>query len=196
MFDLSSSYQLSPPNRKSTISQYGEKNSIYYKVKTLKKKPYFIRVDEFDSDLFFIKFYPKKMQNDKDKYKKRVGKVNELNRLVATCINLCYQILKKNPDASFGFHGQWDKIDVFSKKEDFSQRYRIYKRAMIYKISSDNFKFIDYSNINSMIIIPNHLYNQQYVGKLKSVLSVNLSEYDLNKLRTPTPKEYKTYDYN
>lgn len=191
MFDKDYSYHLPACYKKSTFSDNGQNCSYLYKVKTTKRTPYFIKVDEFEHDLYFLKFYPKRMDGSKEKYKKRLGKINELTRLVSTCVKLAYKLSNDNPDASFGFYGQWDKKDVVNESE-ISQRYRIYKRAIMSKINKDNYHFIYEDSVNTMIAIPNHLYSDRYKNKIKSLL-LSIYSKDLNELRVPTIEEYESY---
>ena len=124
MFDPKSAYSFGNSLNSFTVSEYGEKSHVLYKVKTLTGKPYFIRVDEFENDLFFIKFYPTNYEYSSLKYKVRLGDVREFSRLIGTCINVAKSIQEKNPEAAFGFHGQWDNAFLpFVYSDSIVQQY-------------------------------------------------------------------------
>jgi len=147
----------SPRNSKASI--YGELKSSSYKVKTSKNKPYFIEVNEFEHNVFMIKFHPKNLTHSKDRYKMRNQKTFELTRLISTCIKLAFEILSDNPDATFGFIGQWDDVDV-ERKSKVSQRFRIYKKAILSIIPKANnyaFKFYEVIELNAFFVVPSHI---------------------------------------
>lgn len=198
MFDLKFSYHVNSPYKKSETGEYGEIGHRLYKVKTTKKIPYIIRVDEFFGGLFFIKFYPSRYVDTKNKYQLRLGRVREFNRLISTCIKIAHNILKQNPDASFGFYGQWDKSDIIQNEDNikiedlFSQRFRIYQRVIFSKIDKEKFKFITESMINVMVVVPIHLYeNKNHVAKMKSSMD-KIFGSSLDKFRVPTQREFDT----
>lgn len=71
MFQEEFSYHVNPPLKTTTSGVNGEKRSFFHKVKTYKNKPYIIRVDEYENNVFFIKFYPRNLEQSKNKYKFR-----------------------------------------------------------------------------------------------------------------------------
>lgn len=182
MFDIDSAYHVNNPYKVSKSSSYGENGHSLYKVKTTKKKPYLIKVDCYDNDLHFIKFYPKNLHLSKDKYRQRIKGVNELSRIVATCIKIAQSILKKNPDACFGFYGQWDEKDVINTRQgktSTSQRYRIYLHAVINKVSANNFMISNNETFNLTIIIPKHKYSEELLSEISiGLLNKYLNNFD------------------
>ena len=189
MFSEKFAYHLNNPNQKTSISRYGEEYSEIYKVRTIhQKKVYFIQVDVFKNDVYFIKFYQKKDAHHPDKYKKRYGNVKEFTRIVATCLKLSKAIAKKNPDAIFSFHGQWDKNDVENERTT-SQRFSMYVRVLASKIDPTNYKFYIIHDLNILAIIPIHRYNSKTITKILSHFNT-LYEDKLNELVIPSKEEY------
>ncbi|CAG5083266.1 hypothetical protein [Parvicella tangerina] len=189
MFEERYSYHLNNPVKVSEISINGELKSEIYRVRTIKgKKVYFIKLDIFHHDVFFIKFYLKKDQNNKNKFKIRYGNVKELTRLVSTCLVLANRKLKQNPDSIFAFHGQWDEKDV-QEENVISQRYRIYKRVIASKVDENKYKFYLIDRLNSMAVIPVHLYNEKNLAKINKYFN-DLYGETLEELIVPTIEEY------
>lgn len=188
MYDPKFAYYLGSPIIHSKTSKDGENESYTYKFRTTKKKPYFILVNVYDNNVHFIKFYPKRLQQSPNKYKKRVGNVDELTRIVSTCVKLALNIYSKNNDAIFGFHGQWDEKDV-DRNDRNSQRYRIYKRAVIsiievIKKEGYKFQYFDADTINTFFVIPNNFEEIQTKEKLKTQF-LKLYGDDISKLEVP-----------
>lgn len=166
MFDDHSAYQLHNPIKKSTAGINGEKRSYFYKVRANTKKAYIIRVDEYEHKVFFIKFYPKQLEQSPNKYKHRFPNTSEsLPRLVITCIHLAWEIKKKNPKAVFGFHGQWDEVDN-SRKRKTSQRFDIYLKVVLSKITRETFKHVTFEGLNVHFMIPTELYSDEFMMRI------------------------------
>lgn len=189
MFEERFAYHLNPPIRVTKVSVNGELFSEIYKIRTLKsKKVYFIQIDVFHHDVFFIKFFQKKDQNRKNKYKIRYGNVKELTRLVTTCLILAKKKMKSNPDSIFAFHGQWDEKDV-QLGNSISQRYELYRRVVASKIDKNLFKFYLIDRLNAMAVIPTHLYTQKTIDKVNSYFN-DLYDESLEDLIIPSIEEY------
>jgi hypothetical protein len=189
MFSDKFAYDLNNPIQITKVSRYGEEYSEIYKVRTQhQKKVYFIQVDVFKNDVYFIKFYQKKDANHPDKYKKRYGNIKEFTRIVATCLKLSKKIVRKNPEAIFSFHGQWDQNDVYNERT-ISQRFSIYLRVLSSKINTDNYTFYLIQDLNILAIIPIHRYTSKNITKILSHFNA-LYEERLNELVIPSKEEY------
>jgi hypothetical protein len=177
MFDAKFSYKIESPLKSSKSSSEGESKYFLYKVKTTTGRPYFIKVSYYENDVHFLKFYPKKLELSPNKYKIRVGNINELTRLVSTCIKLSIEIMKTNKNSILGFVGQWDFVDVEAERE-VSQRYKIYEKAVLSVISKSNYdvSFIVAESINTFIVFPSHLNEDNVVEMMKEQFSKILGE--------------------
>jgi glycosyltransferase involved in cell wall biosynthesis len=152
-----------------------------------------LRVDEYPNDLYFIKFYPSNLYDHPNKYKIRVGNINELSRLIATCIKLAKIILKKNPAASFGFYGQWDEkdVEVCDKKNiNSSQRFRLYLKAVLRKVNDEKYSFVQLEELNLMIIISKENYSEELVQLFVRDL-LGIYKNDISSFTVPSIKELK-----
>lgn len=186
MFEERYSLHIGNPIKKITTQLYGEKVALLYKVKTTKKKSYIIRVDEYEDNVFFIKFYLSKYETNPDKYKYRNPKHyrEDFTRLVITCITLAKRILKNNPDSVLAFHGQWDNLDI-EKESVTSQRFNLYKRVMISKAPKDKYEHIEILQLNSYAIIPREFYSKERVDQIYDRFISIFGEDGLEELAIP-----------
>src|SRR5690554_5575571 len=181
MFDPKFAYNISSPIEKKGPSSDGELHSYKYKFRTSSKKTYHIVVSEYEYNIHFIKFYPSRLEQSPDKYKKRIGNVNEFSRIISTCLKLAVQIFDKKPDAIFGFFGQWDDKDV-EEEAEVSQRYRIYKTAIISNlenISRHQFEYYQLPEINTFFFVPEHVNFKEKEAELKAYFANKLGEEGL-----------------
>ncbi len=166
MFDKKFSYKLSNPIKTQTVSENGEKKAEFYKIKVGNKKiPYIIRLDYFELNVVFIKFYHSKYSADKDKFKHRYNNNLPLTRIVSTCILLCEKKINKNPELLFFFYGQWDNKDV-ERKLKISQRFKLYSTTVVSKIDQNKYKHLKIEKLNVHGFIPTTLYNKQLENDL------------------------------
>jgi hypothetical protein len=187
MFDPKFAYHISTPIQKTGPSSDGELRSYKYKFRTLSKKTYFIKVSEYEHDIFFIKFYPSKLEQSPFKYKRRLGNVKEFSRIVASCLKLAVQLFDKNPDAIFGFFGQWDNTDVEDEAK-VSQRYRIYVKAAVSNlenVSRHQFNYFELPKINTFFVVPKHIDFKSKVAELTAYFANILGEEGLRELFIP-----------
>lgn len=190
MFESKFAYPIKSPIRKSRNAEDGEELSYLYKVRTNSKKSYFIKVSIYENNVHFIKFFPSKLEQANDKYKRRLGNVNEFSRLISTCLKLAIKLFDNNPDSIFGFHGQWDRVDV-KKNSEVSQRYKIYKKAVVSVLSKSDrhqFNFYPIDQLNSFFVVPQHLNFEAMENKLKKQFSKILGDEGLNELQLPNQR--------
>lgn len=186
MFD-DSKITIKNPIRKIKECHPAEEAYIY-KIKAPSKKPYMIRVEKYKYNIFFLKFYPKRLELSPYKYKFRNSKCDattDLPRLVAACIVVAKKIQKGNTDAIFGFYGQWDDIDI-ERKSKISQRYSIYRVVLASKVRESEYKHVYDINFNSHLIIPIGIYNE----KLQEDIAIYFNDIfgaELQNLAVPHP---------
>ncbi len=99
---------------------------LLYRFKSFKSKfVYIVRVEEYEYDIYAVKFYQKNHSLSKDKYRIMTN-TNEPRRIINTCINIMLSIYQRNPKASFGFIGS-NGIgeDIYCTK-----RYRVYSKII------------------------------------------------------------------
>ncbi len=101
-----------------------------YKINVRHKLVYYIDLDFYEHTVF-IKFYPKIMESEPDKFKK-VGmglKIAEVRRLLYTCCVLVFQEIQMNPEKVFSFVAQiYNRDNLLRRKK--SVRFSVYKKMV------------------------------------------------------------------
>lgn len=165
-------------------------NKVKKGKKIKKKRGYLIEIHNFEG-FSMIKYYPKSIQNSKNKYKlrgqdKALGfslKTNHIKHLFHCCGYLMKDYLDKNPNNFIGYIGQPDKYDDESKVNKLTATrarvYRIYVNSIFrqenYKVSSDEvFEEINLKVITKSLKIDgslNEKQSQNYKRFIKSLTS-------------------------
>jgi len=108
-----------------------------YSFKTSKKLRFLVDVEEYDFQVFIVKFYLKSHLYS-DKRFNLLTNDFDTPRKLGTCLQIMLSIYKKNPLASFGFIGAPiidDKRNI-NEEENNTKRYRIYS-TMVKSLFSD-----------------------------------------------------------
>jgi len=164
-----------------------------YKAKSVDKIPYLIYLEQFETDYFFLKFYPSRHASNPDKYKLRIGNKTLPIRILSTCLSIAVNELKKKPNICMGIYGQWDAKDVEAEKEA-SQRFEMWLRIAISKIDSNNYEFVVDKTYNFFMIIPIEKYSETYLAATQNYFSQRFRS-KLNQLTIPTIEEYRAYKF-
>lgn len=128
----------------------------FYSPKT--KLNYILTADYHENTFFAIKFYAKKDKRSDNKYSKVVNR-GDVGNILVTCAKVIPLILKKFPNASFGFIGS-RTIDFYSEKiEGYSnnQRFRLYTYHLRQFIGTKTFKHIAYEKASSYVLLNNNI---------------------------------------
>ncbi|MBA7488295.1 MAG: hypothetical protein HG422_04595 [Prevotella sp.] len=133
------------------INKEGHIKNIWYKFKSTKSNLwYIVLVEQYEHEVFAVKFYPKAWQNSKYKYRKLTN-TREPRRVIYTCINIMLSIYKANPTASFGFVGA-NGVD-----EDISEtkRYKVYTTIIATYFSDKHFFHKENKEKSAYLLINN-----------------------------------------
>jgi hypothetical protein len=76
-----------------------------YRFKTRFNRTYIVNADEFDNDIFVVKFYMKRHRLSPNKFK-ILANDHDAKRVLDTCVAIGTHILDSKPKASFGFIGE------------------------------------------------------------------------------------------
>lgn len=99
---------------------------LLYRFKSTKSNlVYMVRVEEYQYNIYAVKFYQKSHSLSKDKYRIMTN-TNEPRRIINTCINIMLTVYQKNKKASFGFVG----ANGFNEDISYTKRYRVYSRII------------------------------------------------------------------
>ena len=163
-----------------------------YKASTGEKKPYLIYLEQYSDNYFFIKFFPSRHRSNPNKYKLRTGEHKRVLpiKLLSTCLRIVVEKMNSHKNASFGFYGQWDAKDVYAEANS-SQRYRIWRSIAIRKINDENFHFLSDSNFNFFLVVPKHVYNDDYMSRTQAYFE-NRFRSKLDELPIPSILEFET----
>lgn len=140
------------------------KSKITYVFKIDNGESYLIEVEEYGHNIYIIKFCPKKLKRHPKRFN-ILTKENKMPQIVATCVQVMLQTLKKNPLANFGFLGSntidFSKRYVESKCE--TKRYRIYRYVMMNYLNEETFSHHMDSKNSTYLAINNKNENKDEI---------------------------------
>jgi len=103
-----------------------------------KNKLYIVHLDEFDSNIFILKFYLKSHSQSEDKFKLLTNE-RVPRKIVNTCISICLDVFKKNDKATFGFVGEQTLNEKEQQKKVKTKRYTFYMTLVLSYITDNEF---------------------------------------------------------
>ena len=120
---------------------------------------YIIEVEEYSQNIFIIKFFPKRLKDNSKRFNMLTGE-NKMGKIVATCIQLVLQLLKKNRTASFGFIGShtYDGKRKYEESKACTKRFRIYRYAVYGLIGEEAFTHY-MEERNSTYLLVNNIHD-------------------------------------
>lgn len=151
------------------------KNRLYRFTSTKSKICYIVLVEEYEHNVFAVKFYPKAWRWSKHKYQMLTG-TYEPRRIINTCINIMLTIYRENTNASFGF------IGVNSKNEgpNETKRYKVYSTLIATYFSDKYFLHMENKEKSAYLLI-NHqalLSNPTLVKDIEDFFKRQYSYFD------------------
>ena len=96
---------------------------------------YIVEVEQYEYHLYALKYYLKHHQDSSNKYK-LTSRLNEMQPVIRTCLNIMLDLYSKDPLASFGFIGS----PSLNETTNHTQRHRIYSRVMENFFSPQSFQ--------------------------------------------------------
>lgn len=136
---------------------------------------YTVEVEEYQHDLYAIKYYLKAHARSPNKFKLLTG-LKQPTRVIRTCIDIMLHLIdRRNPWASFIFIGEQSQTED-SKKN--TKRFRIYKSIM-----ENFFKPVDFDHYyreeSSVYIILNKLKIEHDANVLQHIEKMVLEHYEI-----------------
>ena len=133
---------------------------------------YIVNVEQYNFDLFAIKFYLKSHRFSENKYKLLTGHKNP-TRVIRTCVEIIRYFLRENPFASFGFIGE---NSIAENTQSNTKRFRVYRRVMENFFSPLVFwHFVD--DEKSLYLLLNRQKNESdIVEKIEGIIDDILSD--------------------
>jgi hypothetical protein len=176
MFDHKKTYwatQLENRSNKNVPYEKSVTETRLYKIRCSNGIPYHIKIEEYGEELAFIKFYPAKERENKNKYKIRTGKQNDTSKIIAVCIRLVKDLFERKPDRLIGFFGQWDSVDVENGRTD-SQRFSIYRKVVLSKFNKEDYGFVEFEVLNILMAYRKDSYPEEKRNNLDDIITKHL----------------------
>lgn len=126
---------------------------------------YIVEVEQYDYDMYAVKFYPKQFRLSKHKYK-LLTNTFEARKVINSCVMIMLDVYSKNPTASFGFVGA---RCLDEKQTENVKRFRVYSNLMAtyfsdtYFVHRENRK----NNVYVMINRRNLSNNPAYIEEME-----------------------------
>lgn len=140
-----------------------------FKFRDINKQEFIIEVEEYNLDTFVIKFYPKKHQNNQNKYSliSQNYSGTEATKIIRTCVEVMRAFYRKREEASFAFIG----AAKLGESPNDTQRFRIYTMVM-----ENFFKPVEFQHVK----IPIHsLYILVNVEALQNNNRLHIEIWDM-----------------
>jgi hypothetical protein len=122
------------------------KKEHIYSFRTRYKIEYIVKVEEYDFDMYVVKFFQKSHSNSKNKYNLLVNKklpcFNDARRVIYTCVEIGKHVYAINPNASFGFIGNQTLKEREKKITENTKRFRVYRYFANFYFSPESFQHI------------------------------------------------------
>jgi hypothetical protein len=109
---------------------------------------YIVNLEKYESDFYVIKFYLKKHKLSPSKYSLLSG-LQDMPRVMATCLKIMIDTYTKQPYASFGFIG----ANSLGEAENDTKRFKIYRRIMESFFSPVNFTHYAYTEKSAYLLL-------------------------------------------
>ncbi|WP_303224063.1 hypothetical protein [Butyricimonas faecihominis] len=145
-------------------SEFREETLVYAFKSPKTSAKYIVEVEHYNLHLYAIKFYLKKDQNNPNRFNLLSG-LNEVRPVIYTCIAIMLDIFRHDETASFAFIGSPSHKEIEReaenprlKKENNTQRYRIYSMIMSTFFSEERFSH-HHSNKCSLYLMRNKSSN-------------------------------------
>jgi len=138
------------------------------------KIKYVLNIEEYEEQLFAIKFYPKSLKKSDLKYNIIINK-GDVIKVLMTCASVIPHILESNENASFGFVGSrtFDSSRrAFTENSILNKRYRVYSKLIKEVIGNKTFVHMEYEKISGYLLI-NKSFEKIEIkeAKIKEVLN-------------------------
>lgn len=146
---------------------------LLYRFKSAKSKlVYIVRVEEYEYNIYAVKFYQKNHSLSKDKYRIMTN-TNEPRRIINTCINIMLTIYQNNKKASFGFVG----ANGFDEDVSCTKRYRVYSRIIATYFSDEYFYHKENIDKSAYMLI-NNISLKENPDLVEQIESFFIEQYD------------------
>lgn len=130
-----------------------------------KNNRYIVNVEEYDHNVFVIKFHLNAHSGSRNKYSILV-KTHNASPVIRTCIEIMLFIYRKNPYASFGFIGA-NLIKEVSHKN--TKRFRLYRKIMENLFSPIHFSHYKYVEKSAYLLLNRDNQEKGLIEKIETL---------------------------
>lgn len=124
--------------------------TLQYRFKSEKSHhAYIVRIEEYRSHAYCVKFFDKANINSKNRYSIR-SNTFEVRTILYTIFRIMLDVLKRDPLASFFFIGAEDEKD---QKGMVSRRFRLYRRFVLSTVSDEKFDHYRRNDLSLYILV-------------------------------------------
>ena len=116
---------------------------------------YIALVQQYQHDVYMIKFFLKSHEHARDKFK-LITNYGNCTRILRTCIDILVSIYRENPQASFGFIGEKSEGEELTrrfKKELVNKRFSLYRRLVVNLFTDQLFTHFQYEKENAYMLL-------------------------------------------
>lgn len=119
-----------------------------------RKVIYIVEIEEYDFDLHVIKYYPKSLKNHKLKFN-LLTKQAKAGRIIATCLHIILDFIKRKPRANIGFIGAriTDLHGNFSEGVRLTKRFRIYSQVFQDFFGTTTYEHLSDINTSTYLLV-------------------------------------------
>lgn len=150
--------------------------SALYTFKSTKSNQwYWVWIEEYNYNVYAVKFHLKADRNSKFKYQRLTG-LNEARLAINTCIAIMLEINELNPKASFGFIGS----NLLTETIQETKRFRVYKKIMLSYFSFDLFVHKEIKDKSAYVMICRTEFENEpdLIRKIEIFFSDNYDYFD------------------
>lgn len=158
----------------------GTHTLTFYAGSKSKTDQYIVTVEEYEYDMYVIKFHKKLDSNRKFRYNLLTNEFRA-RKILNTCINIGIAFYQRNPLASFGFIGAPTIDEIESNKFDHTKRFNLYDKFARLHFNPDHF---DHTvNVQrSAYLLMNKKKREQEPDLLHKIGEMFLKHYDIDDL--------------
>ena len=146
--------------------------SLYRFKSTKSHLTYIVRVEEYEFNIYAVKFYQKNHSLSKNKYR-IMANTYEPRRIINTCINIMLTIYQNDQKASFGFIG----ANGFDEDVSCTKRYKVYARIVATYFSDVHFYHKENIDKSAYMLI-NNIALKENPDLIEEIEQFFIDQYD------------------
>lgn len=152
------------------------RRKLLYRFRSTKSNyVYIVEVEQYEYDMYAVKFYPKQFRLSKHKYC-LLTKTFEARKVINSCVMIMLDVYNKNSRASFGFVGA---RSLDEKQSENVKRFRVYSKLMATYFSDTYFVHRE-NRKNNVYVMINRLNLSDNPGLIEELEKYFNDHYEFN----------------